>query len=509
MDLILAFSLQDQVEKYGTYVGLAAFLGLAVLSLLYFAQARELKRLRDWAGRAPERAQELEARVVAQAEEALREAESGAVGPAVPAAAASGNGGQVAAPAAIPMGPRPAVAAAAARAQAAQATVEAPVVPAVTEGDGPPRRTSARSWWRATPRRRCRVRPRAASARAWWRVPREAGDEAEAAAPGETAADDQAAPADDGERTGARRATTRRLRRARPRPMIGPRRPTTIMRRCRRPTMDGRVAGRGSGRAVGRRSCDRAGGTGSRGRSARSRTAPPKTRTASPRLSPHDPATAFPAAPPAQIPRATPRPQPRPAAAPLRASTPSRPVTVPPRRPAPGRSREGGSRVGLYTALGILVLAAAIFVPVYFMVLADDEEPAPQPNPIAEPGADPETGGAGAQASEARSETVVVVLNGTPVDGLASEERDELVAAGYSDEQGMLRIDNNPDQQCQDSIVYYSADERRQARDVSRLLDITRTEEIDEETQALADSSDQSGTLPADVVALLCADKSP
>ena len=140
MDLILAFSLQDQVEKYGAYVGLAAFLGLAVLSLLYFAQARELKRLRDWAGRAPERAVELEARVVAQAEEALREAESGAVGPAVPAAAASGNGGQVAAPAAIPMGPLPAVAvaAAAARAQAAQATVEAPVVPASTDGDGPP-----------------------------------------------------------------------------------------------------------------------------------------------------------------------------------------------------------------------------------------------------------------------------------------------------------------------------------------------------------------------------------
>ena len=137
MDLILAFSLQDQVEKYGAYVGLAAFLGLAVLSLLYFAQARELKRLRDWAGRAPERAQELEARVVAQAEEALREAEAGA---AVPAAAASGNGGQVAAPAAVPMGPRPAVAvaAAAARAQAGQATVEAPVVPGGTDGEGPP-----------------------------------------------------------------------------------------------------------------------------------------------------------------------------------------------------------------------------------------------------------------------------------------------------------------------------------------------------------------------------------
>jgi hypothetical protein len=72
MVLPLAFSLQDHVEKYGAYVGFAAFLGLAVLSLLYFAQARELKRLRDWAGRAPERAQELEARVIAQAEEARR-----------------------------------------------------------------------------------------------------------------------------------------------------------------------------------------------------------------------------------------------------------------------------------------------------------------------------------------------------------------------------------------------------------------------------------------------------
>src|SRR3954447_11032389 len=64
---LLAFSLQDQVEKYGAYIGIAAFFGLAVLSILYFAQARELRRLREWAGRAPERAAEMEARVVAQA----------------------------------------------------------------------------------------------------------------------------------------------------------------------------------------------------------------------------------------------------------------------------------------------------------------------------------------------------------------------------------------------------------------------------------------------------------
>src|SRR5690242_2557933 len=66
--VLLTFSLQDQVEKYGAYVGIAAFFGLAVLTLLYFAQAREVKRLREWAGRAPERAAELEQAVLEHAE---------------------------------------------------------------------------------------------------------------------------------------------------------------------------------------------------------------------------------------------------------------------------------------------------------------------------------------------------------------------------------------------------------------------------------------------------------
>src|SRR3954469_4488763 len=70
--VLLTFSLQDQVEKYGVYVGIAAFFGLAVLTLLYFAQAREIKRLREWAGRAPERAAELEQAVAEHAEEVRR-----------------------------------------------------------------------------------------------------------------------------------------------------------------------------------------------------------------------------------------------------------------------------------------------------------------------------------------------------------------------------------------------------------------------------------------------------
>src|SRR3954453_1725677 len=88
---LLAFSLQDQVEKYGAYIGIAAFFGLAVLTILYFAQARELRRLRDWAGHAPEGAQEMAARVGAEAQAARR---TPALPRPVPApAAAPGAGG--------------------------------------------------------------------------------------------------------------------------------------------------------------------------------------------------------------------------------------------------------------------------------------------------------------------------------------------------------------------------------------------------------------------------------
>ncbi|HWC08754.1 MAG TPA: LytR C-terminal domain-containing protein [Solirubrobacterales bacterium] len=43
------------IEQIGSYAGLAAFLGLGVLALLCFTQARDIRRLRDWAGSAPER----------------------------------------------------------------------------------------------------------------------------------------------------------------------------------------------------------------------------------------------------------------------------------------------------------------------------------------------------------------------------------------------------------------------------------------------------------------------
>ncbi len=67
-EALLAASIDvgDKIREFGGYAGLLAIIGLGVLTLLYFSQARELKRLRDWAGRAPERAADQEA-AVAQA----------------------------------------------------------------------------------------------------------------------------------------------------------------------------------------------------------------------------------------------------------------------------------------------------------------------------------------------------------------------------------------------------------------------------------------------------------
>jgi hypothetical protein len=66
--VLIAVALSDTIQRLGAYAGLASVVGLGVLSLLYFSQAREVKRLREWAGRAPERAVELEQRVQADAQ---------------------------------------------------------------------------------------------------------------------------------------------------------------------------------------------------------------------------------------------------------------------------------------------------------------------------------------------------------------------------------------------------------------------------------------------------------
>ena len=59
----------DLIEDIGPILGIVAFLGFAILALLIVLQAREVRRLREWAGRAPERAVEADEAALAAHEE--------------------------------------------------------------------------------------------------------------------------------------------------------------------------------------------------------------------------------------------------------------------------------------------------------------------------------------------------------------------------------------------------------------------------------------------------------
>jgi hypothetical protein len=64
------------IEQIGAFAGLAAFLGLGVLALLSFTHGRDIRRLREWAGSAPERdaeRKEATSAIAAQRAEELRQ----------------------------------------------------------------------------------------------------------------------------------------------------------------------------------------------------------------------------------------------------------------------------------------------------------------------------------------------------------------------------------------------------------------------------------------------------
>ncbi len=98
MHLPLAFSIHHFISSVGADAGFAAIIGLAILVLLYFAQARETTTLRDEAISASQRVEQLERRVaqlggppVAPApESATSNTQGGTSAPAAPSAPASG-----------------------------------------------------------------------------------------------------------------------------------------------------------------------------------------------------------------------------------------------------------------------------------------------------------------------------------------------------------------------------------------------------------------------------------
>jgi hypothetical protein len=65
--------LLEVIKDIGAFAGLAAFFGVAVLALLSFTQGRDIRRLRDWAGSAPERDSERKESTSAAAAERAEE----------------------------------------------------------------------------------------------------------------------------------------------------------------------------------------------------------------------------------------------------------------------------------------------------------------------------------------------------------------------------------------------------------------------------------------------------
>src|SRR5690349_15498544 len=87
--LAAGLSINDQLKTIGALAGLIAIPGIGVMAVLYYGQAREVKRLREWAGRAPERAAELEQRVAADAQRRVQAQPVRPAQPATPAAQAA------------------------------------------------------------------------------------------------------------------------------------------------------------------------------------------------------------------------------------------------------------------------------------------------------------------------------------------------------------------------------------------------------------------------------------
>jgi hypothetical protein len=469
--VFFALSLQDQVDKYSSYVGVAAFLGLAALSLLYFSQARELKRLRDWAGRAPERARELEDRVAAQAETARRvgSATAAAARPQPAAAAtAAGARSQTVSPAVPVAAPtaQQAHAAGAGKTAEEKAEDEAPDLAPEPAASAPGRKAAAVATAVAT---------KEAGERTQGSGAEPDGDEADAKGDvdGDRPVAKDSADADgvvakdaqDGDGAAAKGGdgTAAADEPAKPEPGVPP-----------AGARAANVAGNGA----------------------------PATPSPAPFLRP---GTAAGAAAAGGAAAAASGATPRPAAMPARASNPSatvpprRPVTLPSRRPAPvlpppEPERRSRTSIAAFGGVIAVLLAAGAFVAT--QVLGGDEDPA-QPDQANAPTATA-TGTPNAGAALAKADTTVAVFNGTTVGGLAAQTADGVESSGFK----RGRTGDYTDQQLASSVIFYTGPARAHARTIGRQLSIANLKAIDSETQALAGED-------ADVVVVIGFDKAP
>ena len=441
------------IEQIGAYAGLASIVGLAILSALYFSQARDVKRLREWAGRAPERAAEQAApqppvpgRVVAEPRPK----------PAAPQQAAPGTGAPSPAPAApAATGARPAAAT-----SAAQGRQPAPAG-GNAGGAAAPAPAAASS-----------PAPAGAISAAKTPAPAAAGTAAAAEAP---------APAGGGN-AGSATAVPDAGESAPPRPP-GPGHPATQ-----------------GGNAAGAEAA---------GAAATESKAPPAAPPTEPGADKPEAAgvdAARPAAPvtpaAARAPAAPPVP-----GGPARPAGPARPVgraaSPPPKRPSQDtvalppprepwyRRLAGRSRYVALAVAGVLIVGGGAAFGIAQLINGDEGGSAERT---------PEGAGGGGAANEDVADrrsrrpaavnpanVTVAVLNGTTVPGLAASIGDRVEQFGFQ----LGTVANSPDQTRQraESVVMYSPGAKRAAAAVGRRLRIPQREPIDPESQGLAGDS--------------------
>jgi len=444
------------IQDIGSYAGFAAVVGLAVLSALYFSQARDLKRLREWAGRAPERAadQPQPARVVAQPQQ--RAAAPGVAAPAAAAAAtAAGQGRQ---PAAQPTNGdsegEPPERERVAAADADEAVTGVEQAEGRTEGErGPPEAAPVPS---RTEEERQPVRSGASAA---------AAGAAPASAMAEAHGEDAAGSGEDAAAGDAREGAATPAGQAQVSPRAAAAAPPAT------------PAGGGSDTAAGggdTAAPERAGegGPAAPGPVTRGGSRPPARAGVGPGGSPPVPGRSG-----RQPARSGP---PRPAQT----------AIIPPPSRAPWYRRLLASPRYLVLAIaGILIVGGGAAFAVVELSRDDAGSQAPSQQ-VGESGGGapsggdtPRGGGSGRRKGAVQPKTVTVaVLNGTTVPGLAAQLGDKIEGFGFE----LGNVTNSTDQQRAESVVLFAPGHEREAAAVGRRLRVGQRERIDAQTQGLA-----------------------
>ncbi len=426
------------LQEIGSYAGLAAVLGLAVLSVLYFSQARDVKRLREWAGRAPERAPETTGVQGVTAKPVTAKPVPRAPGQAAPGAPAAAR--PPVTPGAKPVPPAPAGARAAA-AGAAPATAVGPAA--------------------ATPAARADAAAKAGEGQEGAGNSTLSQDTAVHPPPPPPGEDDEDELEEDFDDTGDQDQVSEE---------------------------DDALDDDGDWEDTGERDVadpeahwDDTGD-------------PPLRGAGEPAVAPRPatPAASRPIAPGAPVPAAG---TPSPAAS--AASSGGGGSILPPyahSRPGGRATADGGNGQGVFAsrgraialvAAGVLVLGGLVLGAT--QLLGGDEEPASSGGGSSQNAQNTTTSqGDGNQASRQRRPNPrnvrVAVLNGTTVPGLAAQIGDQIERQGFR----LGTVTNFNDQQRAESVVLYAPGAEREAAEVGRRLKIAQREPIDAESQGVA-----------------------